>query len=306
MKTLSEYANFLYKNGYNENFCPFTFLDCHLESVEFIKNDFHLILGVEETKEFSNHLSLLKPDEEYQIEYENYIVNSAFIESPICNLSNYFDGSTNGIELNLEPNSYNKHTLDLFELCIGFQKINLLEHEMFIMSKCQEHFTWAKDNLIPILEKYDYYIDYDSFFNTKQERHSSNMRIDFKHPNLILDNFVIEVDCLTGEPIIWTTVKNTDDISLTDKIYGKSQNEVFDVLLEEVWKKDELKFGYIYNNDPHETVETCKEVLYLMECLHYKEIERNINFGIIPKRYNHLIEEYKLLLENKIKNVNYY
>lgn len=303
MKTLRDYADFLYKNNYTESFAPFTYLDDHLENVEFIKNDFHLILGVEETKEFSNYLSLLKPNEEYQIEYENYIVNSAFIEAPICNVSNYFDGTTKGIELNLEPNSYNKHTLDLFELCVGFQKTNLLEHEMFIMSKCQEHFTWAKNNLIPILEKYDYYIDYASFFNTEQERPSSNTRIDFKHPNQILTEFVIEIDCLTGEPIIWTTNGNNETIILTDKIYGKSQNEVFNVLLEEVWKKDELKFGYIYNNDPHETVETYEEVLYLMECLRYKDIEKNINFDIIPKRYNHLIEEYKLLLENKINKL---
>lgn len=301
MKTLKEYADFLYENGYKENSIPFTFLDGYLESVEFIKNGFHLILGVEETKEFSNYLSSLNPEEEYQIEYENYIVNSAFIESPICNLSNYFDGSTNGIELVSEPTSYNKHTLDLFKLCVGFQKTNLIEHEMFIMSKCQELYTWAKNNLIPILEKHDYYIDYDSFFDTNQSRPSSNIRIDFKHPNLILiEKFVIEVDCLTGEPIIWTINKNLGTIILTDKIYGKSQNEVFNVLLEEVWKKDELKFGYIYNNDPHETVETCNEVLYLMECLEHKEINKNINFDIIPKRYNHLIEEYKLL-ENKIK-----
>lgn len=300
MKTLSEYANFLYKNGYKENFCPFTFLDYHLESVEFIKNDFHLILGVEETKEFFNHLSLLKPDEEYQIEYENYIVNSAFIESPICNLSNYFDGSTNGIELVSEPNAYNKHTLDLFELCINFQKTNLLEHELFIMSHRQEHLMWAKDNLIPILEKWNFYVDYDSFFDTKQERCSSNIRLDFKHPNRA--DLVIENDCLTGKPIIWVDINSHNGtIELTDKIYGKSQNEVFNVLLEEVWKKDELKFGYIYNNDTHETVETYKEVLYLMECLQHKKVEKNINFGIIPKRYNHLIEEYKLLLENKIE-----
>ena len=42
MKTLKEYADFLYENGYKENFAPFTFLDGNLEIVEFIKNDFHI------------------------------------------------------------------------------------------------------------------------------------------------------------------------------------------------------------------------------------------------------------------------
>lgn len=31
MKTLKEYAEFLYKNGYKENFAPYTFLDSNLE-----------------------------------------------------------------------------------------------------------------------------------------------------------------------------------------------------------------------------------------------------------------------------------
>ena len=192
MIKLKEYADFLYENGYKENFAPFTFLNGSLEIVEFIKNDFIVRLYVEATREFSEFLESLEPGTEYKVEYENYNVKSAFIESPICNVSNFLDGTTDGIELVSEPNAYNRHTLDLFELCIGFQKVNLLEHELFIMSRRQEHLAWAKDNLIPILEKYDYYVDYDSFFDTKEERCSSNIRIDFKHPNRA--DLVIEVD----------------------------------------------------------------------------------------------------------------
>lgn len=294
MKTLKEYADFLHENGYKESFAPCTFLCGHLEIVEFIKNDFHIDLYVEETKEFSEYLSSLQVDTEYQIEYDNYIVKTAFIESPVCNVSNFLDGTTDGIELVSEPNAYNKHTLDLFELCISLQKTNLLEHELFIMSQRIEHLMWAKDNLIPILEKYDYYVDYDSFFDTKQERCSSNIRIDIKHPNRA--NLVIEADCLTGKPIIWTDINLSEGtIDLTDKIYGKNQGEVFNALLENVWKKDELKFGYIYNNDPHETVETYGQVLNLMRCIRYKEKNNGINFDAIPERYNDLVKEYNKL-----------
>lgn len=294
MKTLKEYADFLYENGYKENFAPYTFLDGQLEIVEFIKNDFHISLYVVKTKEFSEYLSSLEDGTEYDVEYDNYIVNSAFIESPVCNVSNYFDGTTDGIELVSEPNAYNKHTLDLFELCISLQKTNLLEHEMFIMSQRLNHLGWAKDNLIPILERYDYYVTYDSFFDTKQERCSSNIRIDFKHPNRT--DLVIEVDCLTGEPIIWADINlGEGTINLTDKIYGKNLEEVFNALLENLWKKDELKFGYIYNNDPHETVETYGQVLNLMDSLHNKEKRKDINFDAIPERYKDLVEEYKKL-----------
>lgn len=297
MKTLKEYADFLYENGYKENFAPYTFLDSNLEIVEFIKDGFHISLYVKETEEFSKYLEELELGTEYQIEYENYIVTAAFIESPICNVANYFDGSTNGIELVSKPNGYNKHTLDLFKLCIGFQKVNLLEHELYIMSRRQEQLAWAKDNLVPILEKYDYKITYDSFFDTKNETPSSNIRIDFKHHNR--SDLVIETDCLTGESIIWTDINLGDgSINLADKIYGKSQDEVFNVLLKEVWRKDETKFGYIYNNDPHETVDTYKEVNTLIDCLRYKEKRNDINFDIIPKRYEKFVEDYHNLVMN--------
>lgn len=296
MKTLKEYAEFLYKNEYKETFAPYTFLDGNLEIVEFIKNGYHINLYVVETKEFSDYLSSLPLGTEYKVEYKNYNVKSAFIESPICNVSNFSDGSTDGIELVSEPNEYNKHTLELFELCLNFQKTNLLEHELFIMSRRQEHLMWAKENLIPILENYNFYADYDSFFNTKNDRCSSNIRIDFKHQNCA--DFVIEIDCLTGKPIIWVDINSSNGIiDLTDKIYRKNQDDVFNILLEEVWKRDELKFGYIYNNDPQETINTYNEVLTLEYCLYYSE-KKDIDFNIIPKRYNKLIEDYNKMLMN--------
>lgn len=296
MKTLKDYADFLYKNGYKETIAPYTFLDGELEIVEFTKNNYTIDLYVIKTEEFSDYLASLTPGTEYELKYENYIVNSAFIESPICNVPDFLTGKVEGIQLNLKPNDYNKHTLDLFELCIGFQKTNLLEHELFIMSRRQEHLIWAKDNLIPVLEKHDYYITFDSFFDIKKERYSSNIEIDFKHPNNA--ELVFEIDCLTGEPIIWSNINSGTCINLADKIYGKNKEDVYNILLEEVWKKDDLKFGYIYNNDPHETVDTWREVYSLLDCLHYKEI-RDINFDIIPKRYNHLVEEYNKLLNKE-------
>lgn len=291
MKTLKEFSDFLHSNGYEESFAPYTFLDGGLEIVEFVKNDFHLDLYVKATKEFSEFLSTLDEGTEYQVEYENYIVTTARIESPICNVSNFLDGTTDAIELVAEPNDYNKHTLDLFEKCIEFQKTNLLEHELFIMTQRLKHLTWAKENLVPLLEKYDYYVDYDSFFDTKNERCSSNIRIDFKHPNR--SDFIIEVDCLTGEPIIWADINGTNGvIILTDKIYGKNKDEVYNVLLEEVWKKCDEKFGYIYSNDPHETIDSYSEIMKLIDCLYYKRKSDDLNFELIPERCKHLVEQY--------------
>ena len=291
MKTLKEYADFLYLKGYKESIAPFTFLNGTLEIVEFVMDGFYVNLYVEETDEFSKYLESLEPGTEYHVEYENYVVNSAFIEAPICNVANFHDGSTDGIELVSKPNAYNKHTLELFEMCIGFQKTNLLEHEIFIMSRRQEHLAWAKETLVPLLEKYNYVITFDSFFDTKNETPSSNPIIDFTHPNG--SNLSIETDCITGEPIIWSYDESGKGVVyLSDKMYGKDIDDVYNVMLEEVWKKRKDKFGYIYNNDPHETVDTYCEVYKLLDCLHYGEKDDSINFDIIPERYNDIVKKY--------------
>ena len=296
MTTLKEYADFLYSRGYKETIAPFTFLDGTLKIVEFVRDGFHVNLYVEETDEFSKYLESLEPGTEYHMEYENYVVNSAFIETPICNVANFYDGSTDGIELVSKPNKYNKHTLDLFEQCIGFQKINLLEHEIFIMSRRQEHLAWAKENLVPLLEKYNYVITFDSFFDTKNEAPSSNQRIDFRHHNR--SELSIETDCITGEPIIWSDCALGEGVVyLSDKMYGKDIDGVYNVMLEEVWKKSKDKFGYIYNNDPHETVDTYGEVGKLIDCLHYGEKDDSINFDVIPERYNDIVKKYKECLK---------
>ena len=291
MKTLKEYSDFLINNGYCETSLSHTYLDGHLEIVEFVKNEFHIDLYVNETKELSDYLLTLKPGTEYQVDYNNYIVVSANIESPICNVSDFLTGTTKEIQLVSEPNEYNHHTLDLFEKCIGFQTTNLLEQELFIMTKRKEQLEWATNNLVPILEKYNYYVDYDTFFDTINERCNSNPRIDFKHPNN--NELIIEIDCITGESIIWADINSTNGTIDLNNLYGKKKDEVFNILLEELWKKDELRFGYIYNNN-NETVETYHEVLTLFDCLHYKE-KNPINTDVIPEKYNDLIKEYKNL-----------
>lgn len=294
MKTLKEYADFLYENGYKEVDGAYLYLDGHLMRVDFSNGEFGLALGVEETEEFSKYLGALEEGTEYKVEYENYLVKDAFLQSPICNVANYFDGTTNGVTLVREPNDYYRHTLELFQFCIGLQKINLLEHELFIMDNRLRQMAWAKKNLIPILEKHDYTITYNSFFDTNSDvRCSSNIRMDFKHKNG--SEMVFETDCLTGEPFIWhDAYKGCKD--LTSKIYGKSKEEVYQVMLEEIWKEDESKYGYIYNNDPHETVDTYREVFKLMESLHYNEKKYTINFDIIPIRYANLVEEYEKIV----------
>ena len=106
MKTLKEYADFLYENGYKETDGAYLFLDGELERVDFSNGEFGLALGVEETEEFSKYLESLEVGTEYKVEYENYLVKDAFLESPICNVANYFDGTTNGLSHYIQKNDY--------------------------------------------------------------------------------------------------------------------------------------------------------------------------------------------------------
>ena len=77
--------------------------------------------------------------------------------------------------------------------------------------------------------------------------------------------------------------------------YEKNSEEIFNILLEKIWKLKEEEFGYIYNNDPHETKDTYPELLKLHYCIDQKKKVEDINFDVIPKRYNKLIEIYNKL-----------
>lgn len=290
METLKDYSDFLLSKGYSLAPYSHSYFNGFLTDVTFVKNGYRVILQVGETEEFTEYLESLEPNIEYLVEDQNYIVSGAFIESPICNIAGFLDGNKEGITLVKEANDYYTDTLDLFEYCITLQTPNLLEHELKIMSERIKLLSWAKDVLIPVLEKCDYIVDYDSFFIInfdKFELDSSSPVICFRHYN-DCGNIYLETHCITG--------KNTLSVGgIGLDVIGKSQEEIYSILLEEVFKKDELAFGYLYNNDPKETKDTYKEVLTLWQELRNKSNRYEINFDIIPDRYSKDIELYKQL-----------
>lgn len=293
MKTLNEFADLLHSKGYKEEIAPYQFLCGDLEIVSFEKDNYTIGLWVYPTDEFRAYLDTLEDGTEYQIDYNNYIVSSCHIESPICNVAGFTDGDTSGITLVEEPDYYNKHTLDLFEYCLSLQTTDLLFHELKIMENRIEQLKWAKENLIPVLNKYDYTAEFDAFFNTENERDSSDQWIDFKHHNG--GSLRLGTDCLTGKPDIWA-----DGNDITDKIYGKTSEEVYDILLNEIWKKDELSYGYIYNDDPKETVDTCLNVRAMWFAIRGYGRD-DVDFSVIPDRFAKDVERYKEKFGNESK-----
>ena len=188
----------------------------------------------------------------------------AYVDSyyTIYSMFNYYDRTVGQIYLISNPNkdSYHTHGFDLFEKCVQLQKNGVVEHELFIMEKHIEHLRWAKEVLIPVLEKADYIIDYSSLFDLSDKRCNSNLIIIFQHyndRNFLDRSMFMETDCLTGECLFPRGLE----------LFGKTKEEVWNILVEEFWKKADFpkRFSYLYTEG--ETKETFKQYLLELEQL---------------------------------------
>lgn len=252
MKYLDEFINYLKKEGYEDKY--FDCMDGYLLNVDCFYQNKKITFFVEPTKDFEKFIKekIEKEGEfEYEIDYKNYLVKSISIESTIT-----FSRTIGQIILISNPNeeeSRYKHGFEYFEKCVQLQKVGMVDHELFILEKHVEHLKWAKEVLIPLLEKADYVIDFSSIFDLRDQRINSNLKIIFKHYNdefYLDDTMYIETDCLSGECLF---PNNID-------IYGKTKKEVWNILVEEFWKKAKFPKRYSYLYTEGETKETFKNL----------------------------------------------
>lgn len=296
MKTLKELAEILYSRGYKESDYAYEFLDGHLTTVSFRDKtgEYSVKLAVCETPEFEKILDELPVGTNYPCNYKNYEVTAAYIQSPVCSESGFLDSDTSGINLVADPDDYYTHSLDLFEQCLDLQTTDLVEHELHIIGKHAQLLSWVNLVLKPILKGYNFNIGYSSLFDCQLDSDkgdSSDLVLIFRHPNRA--DITVETDCITGDPTIIFDIegKFTD---LTDQIYNKKSDKVASVITD-LLKKYPEEFSYLFNNDPHETIDSYHEVLSLLDAIRYNRRRDDINFDIIPARCNHLIEKYKSL-----------
>lgn len=288
METLKEFEEVLYRYGYKEG-------DGELydnggeQSVIYSKGNYDVELKLRPTPEMQKYFENLAEGAEYQWSPENFEVYAAAIKAPICNSEDFFTGETDYIFLSSEDKKY---PLSLFEKCLGFQQTDLIEHELFIMSQRTKHLDWVQNNLKPLLQRYDYNVSYSSLFKSDNTS-DSHLRICFDHLGYDYSTITIITDCITGDIEILAFI-NCQQIDITE-IYGKNSEEIFNILLEKVWKLKEEEFGYIYNNDPHETKDTYGELFKLHYSIDQKQKLEDINFDVIPERYNKLVETYNQL-----------
>lgn len=296
MKTLKEIAEILYSREYEESEYAYEFLCGHLVSVTFYNKtgDYKVVVAVSESPEFEKILDELPEKTRYELDYKNYEVTNIYIQSPLCSEAGFVDGDTSGIHLTANPTDYYTHSLDIFEQCLDLQTTDLIEHELRIISKHEQLLTWANTFLKPILKGYNFYVSYSSLFDCQPDSDkggSSNLALVLKHQNRC--EITLETDCITGDPTITFYITGGFE-DLTDQIYNKKSDEIASVVTD-LLKKYPDQFGYLFNNDPHETIDSYLELLNLLCAIRYNHRRKDINFDIIPARYNHLIEKYKNL-----------
>ena len=171
MKTLKEYQDYLFANGYEiSEGLPYGFFGDELTSVEYRnkKNKKYVLLNCYYTDELISFLEKnYEEGEEFTIDdkmMEMIEVNSATIECSIVNVPHFMDGTKPGIFLQeggdggvMDFSDYYKDRMDLFEKCIWIQN-NELEHSKNILEQHFKNIEFFNENIKPILDNYGYYL----------------------------------------------------------------------------------------------------------------------------------------------------
>ena len=241
LKTAQDYKDYLEKLGFNDVDYGFlngelTDFSCRNKVLEKIVN-----IYVEIDKDYENEIIDGLHGEEVEFDLKSIKVKAISIESHITSEENYIDG-TNGriylIDKNKEitTEDYYRHDLSLFKYLMGLYADKGVAHEYYILQQHIKHLDWINSVLTPVLLKADYYYNGSDIFSIKEgSRVDSNLCVYFTHPNNGFQNdFWAGTDCLTGEFIC-------EDYF---DIFGKTEEELWDFLMENYWKADNAKHKF--------------------------------------------------------------
>lgn len=215
-------------------------------------------------KQVSVHISLqedyekeiLKSEKEtVELDLSRFNVDLVNFQSHITTEKNFLTGSIERIRLvnNPEEGDYYTHPLSLFKYVLSLYEDNGVSHEYYILQKHLEHLDWINSVLHKTLKRADYVYEGSDIFSIKEgSRTDSNLCVYFRHPNTTYD-FWAGTDCLTGEFICGPALS----------IYKKSEEELWDYLIKEYWKKDtEFQEGpYTYLYTEGQDINTWKECI---------------------------------------------
>lgn len=259
-----------------------------------------------EEKEIPTKLNVI---EEVENELSEEIIDRVYVGGKISTDVDSFNGENLGIVLssNIKNVSYNPHQLtpNTLKKAIMAQE-NPTEHMLGILKKHIAHVDRLKENLFPVLGKYDFMEVYNSLIDkTLYKSETSNIYSIFIHPNDFgVYGIKVTTDCLTGDLF----VMDFDDVDFYD-----TPIEVIDklfverILTDKGMKRPLLKFDYLFDDDSKHTIDTYGELSHCLEILKAPEWYTmrhmdEINTDVIPEKYMDYYNEAKAAVLKHGKN----
>lgn len=296
MKTAKEYIDFLISRGYKVT--GNQFLDMHLIYTDLEKNDTQnrVVLFTEYTEKYLQELKLLPEGTEFEIDFSKVEVTGAYFKSVITYPEKNRSFSDTGIIIE------GQDFIDYFEKALRMSE-NPSEYEIYTMKDHIINMEYFQKYFKPILQKYDFYECYDSFWDIS-ERYSSSPRFDYRHVNTRSSydvDFIFSTNILSGKLKCTPSkyFKNSLDIcSMTPEEFEESLLKYFET---------DDKFEYILDPDPNHTKDSyinvrmlyCNIMTLSGKYFCGKYDKSKIDFSKIPEKYKAYIKEYYDLLEKE-------
>lgn len=264
MMTLKEIILHLNEKGFKHEYNQLlSGILTNIEMKDSLNRFIHL--EVHPTNEF---LDSLKEDEEYEIDYDNFELVGATFESIVS----YPEGKKD-ICLYKDTLEYFWTAFEIFQDPISWAIKTMKSHIT--------NMEYFNNYIKPILLKYDFYPDYDSFWDTEEKDNigsSPMFSYKYKYYDISISFYT---DLLTQE-FMW----------LEGKVDKDTFEEQFIAYLKE---ESELCFERFFTDDKTFTPTSFRDVLNLVRCIKWKRKANRVNFDNIPNSYKYLIKEYNEL-----------
>jgi len=262
----------------------YNYLDHYLTHID-LYNDIEqrITLEVCYTEEYEEELRNLPEGTEIDPDYSRMECTGAFFECVIC----YPEGPRNETSgITISDMDYFWKAFEMFQ--------NPSKAKRRIMQLHLEHSEYIEKHFAPILEKYDFYNNYDSYWDCAEKTYIGAQPIigwKYKYSSKDID---FKTDILTEKLYVNCDVWNEDDDFekwLIDNVmtYKLGYETLY-----------ELEFERFFDNDPKWTPTSHREILMLTDNIFQlregKEVYyKDINFDAIPEKYKYLIDQYNEL-----------
>lgn len=262
----------------------YDYLDYYLMRID-LYNDIEqrITLDVCYTEEYEEELRSLPEGTEIDPDYSKMECTGAFFKCVIC----YPEGLRQGTSgITVSDMSYFWKAFEMFQ--------NPSKAKKRIMQLHLEHSEYIEKYFVPILEKYDFYNNYDSYWDGSNKIYIGSQPIigwKYKYSTKDID---FKTDILTERLYINCDIWNDgDDFEkwLIDNVmtYKLGHETLY-----------ELEFERFFDSDPKWAPTSHQEILALTDnicrlCGGKEIYYKNINFDIIPEKYKYLIDQYNEL-----------